>query len=463
MNCWKNTFGYSTSLPSWKALFVVILWSWPNLAVRAESFIRFEDVNAPKATFSVSTRQYQVFSPGGQDGTTIANQVQFYFPAASTGSTKNHVYTSDTTLLEKDQSGHTLRFSLRISHDKTNAQDIIFAVKKEADGPYSVVGKVVQGLSRGSEYIVTIAVSFQTLCASDSELDCTNFAASSALETSDNVEGMFYFCEGSTCISDTKRPDDIENELHVELNFSNKTSELTSGPSVVSSSAGDQRLKIKYTGRDFVDFREVYVIGANRDDLTAAIDGENVYDSVAIGATFFNNSLDFRNPEGAEATIKDFLKKSDASTISTTEREGIANGTTYEVGLFAVNKYGLASAVSQSVDLTPESILTTLKKNQCYLITAGFGENHKVIDFYRSIRDRFLLKFTLGRLFVHFYYETAPKYAIKVYQSTWLSQLVRIFSWIGLGLFYYFSLFMSATVFIIGGGLFFRARQVKHQ
>jgi hypothetical protein len=111
----------------------------------------------------------------------------------------------------------------------------------------------------------------------------------------------------------------------------------------------------------------------------------------------------------------------------------LTNDREYNLAVALVNKYQFASQLSLSLVETPIEIETLLKENQCYLVTAGFQKEHYILDYFRHIRDSILLKSSWGSQFVEFYYSTAPDYAPIIYNSKWLSGLVRTASY---GLYY---------------------------
>ncbi|MCB9062241.1 MAG: hypothetical protein H6622_12040 [Halobacteriovoraceae bacterium] len=112
----------------------------------------------------------------------------------------------------------------------------------------------------------------------------------------------------------------------------------------------------------------------------------------------------------------------------------LVNDTTYCLSLIQVNKFYLSNLVADGICGTPKDIETLLKEKQCYLLTAGFGRDHKVINFFRDFRDNVLLNYSLGKSFVEFYYNTAPNYTSYIHSSPRLSLFIRSFAWIA----YYF-------------------------
>jgi hypothetical protein len=113
--------------------------------------------------------------------------------------------------------------------------------------------------------------------------------------------------------------------------------------------------------------------------------------------------------------------------------ENLKNGSPVEVGIGYVNKWKFVTMITASEPVTPEQIKTFLQKKKCYLLSAGFGGEHYVIEYFRNFRDHTLLKSGMGRSFVRWYYKTAPYYAQYVSNNVFLRYLVR-----GIGYFLYF-------------------------
>jgi hypothetical protein len=103
----------------------------------------------------------------------------------------------------------------------------------------------------------------------------------------------------------------------------------------------------------------------------------------------------------------------------------LTNGTAYKLSLAFEDKFLFATALSTSRMETPVQIEELLKKQACYILTAGFGEEHYVTNYFRSYRDHILANSWLGRKFIRLYYGTAPKYAIIIYRHKSIRFLVR--------------------------------------
>jgi hypothetical protein len=103
----------------------------------------------------------------------------------------------------------------------------------------------------------------------------------------------------------------------------------------------------------------------------------------------------------------------------------LQNGVEATVSVASIDKFGFSTTLSNSLPGTPLEIEPLLKKTACFLLTAGFGEEHYVITYFRNIRDQVLAENWLGRKFIGFYYSTAPKYALIIYKCETLRLIIR--------------------------------------
>ena len=97
-----------------------------------------------------------------------------------------------------------------------------------------------------------------------------------------------------------------------------------------------------------------------------------------------------------------------------------------------LNKYKFASTLSTSnICVTPLEIQMLLEESQCYLLTAGFGSDHFVVQYFRMIRDDYLQKFSFGRWLVEKYYASAPQYTDYIIETPVVASVIRGLAWTG--------------------------------
>ncbi len=109
---------------------------------------------------------------------------------------------------------------------------------------------------------------------------------------------------------------------------------------------------------------------------------------------------------------------------------GLTNSTPYKISIGFEDKFLFSTALSTSQAGTPTEIQELLKKQACYLLTAGFGEEHYVINYFRHYRDHVLAQNLLGRLFIKLYYFSAPAMAQFIYHSDLLRAGIRAVGYI---------------------------------
>jgi len=139
--------------------------------------------------------------------------------------------------------------------------------------------------------------------------------------------------------------------------------------------------------------------------------------------------------------------------------KNLTNGVAYNLGFSLTNKYQFASKISQCLEESPEDIAAFLESQACYLISAGFGKRHYVLDFFREIRDEYFLSFEEGRTFVNWYYRTAPIFAPYIMESPILSFIIRSFAYLFYYTIHFWYLLLSLIFFLAGFLLVKRQRK----
>jgi hypothetical protein len=204
--------------------------------------------------------------------------------------------------------------------------------------------------------------------------------------------------------------------IYFETQMTNKiytSSELKT--SINNLSIGDKRLIVTYgtdVNMDSTIFRKVLVFNRTAPSVT------NDTLSTLGGGTLFNQDVS-------------------SSQSGTFTLSGLNNNSPYTLSVALEDNFLFATTMSPTVSGTPIEIQELLKKQACYILTAGFGEEHYITNYFRGFRDRVLAKNWLGRLFIKSYYKTAPHYAIIIYQSDFLRWIVRCFAYTLYFLFHY--------------------------
>lgn len=141
----------------------------------------------------------------------------------------------------------------------------------------------------------------------------------------------------------------------------------------------------------------------------------------------------------------------------------LINNTPYNLSVFLLDKFKFSTSLSPSESGIPLQIEELLKKQACFLLTAGFGEEHYVIEYFRNFRDHMLAKSWLGRKFINFYYETAPKYALIIYKSNILRSVIRGVAYCLYFIFNYITLLSIGFASIISFIILKRVKKWQHQ
>jgi hypothetical protein len=175
-------------------------------------------------------------------------------------------------------------------------------------------------------------------------------------------------------------------------------------------------------------------------------------------------------PSGAilsPSPIHDYYDNEATSTLNPTEFDyvytgeltinNLANDDKYIFSLFFVDQYKFGTVLSVEASGTPLEIQELLKKNSCFLLTAGFGEDHYVISYFRHFRDAVLSQSYLGRAFISAYYETAPKYALMIYQHEGIRAVIRGLAYALYFIFNFYYVFIAGAA-VIGAALVYRKR-----
>ena len=188
------------------------------------------------------------------------------------------------------------------------------------------------------------------------------------------------------------------NGMYVEVNLSNQINPniLTT---ITNVRQGDKRAFLEYTSNQaFTGGKFVRVI-----ERPASTTAET------IGST--SGTLNGRE--------QSYLQNSEFAVTD------LVNGQAYNFSVLFIDNYNFTTKLSPTASATPQLIEELLKKEACFLLTAGFGEEHFIIDYFRNFRDTILAKTYLGRAFINVYYELAPKYALIIYQHEGLRAMIR--------------------------------------
>lgn len=117
----------------------------------------------------------------------------------------------------------------------------------------------------------------------------------------------------------------------------------------------------------------------------------------------------------------------------------LTNNVTYLLSVAHVSKFKFVTTIPTNGSGRPQEIQAFIKEQNCFFLSAGFGDHHYVLDYMRTFRDTVLLKNTVGKLFVNYYYDFAPQYTPYIYQNPPIAALMR---GLGYGLYYFLNAWM---------------------
>lgn len=388
------------------------------------STIRLSDTDTPEVNVG---GYYDVYNTLGGDGTSTSAPLKIYMPiSAGVDQTNNHILGTDLyTNISSDTLNITLDF---INTDGSNTYYPTLFADDQSSTNYKFVSRSATGCSSSSTCNDLVSsFSIVSICAS-SEIDCD-----SPTEVKNRTLYILFSQVGiDTDISDpTSGTDGIFVELNISGVVYDGSNTLTIQPVLTGVTVGDSRLKYTYT---------LSSVQTNFRDIVA-------YNNT-IGLTSSPIFVDL-DPS------KELLTGEDEIGVAVDgyfDLKDLENEKTYHTTIAIRDRFGFFTIFADSLAERPLTIAEFLEKNQCYLISAGFMEQHYVLDYFRHIRDDYLLGFELGERFVNFYYATAPQYVPYIIDHEYVQVVIK-----SIAFFLYFVLNYGAYIL----GIAFLVRFLK--
>jgi hypothetical protein len=320
----------------------------------------------------------------------------------------------------------------------------LYVAIKGTTGNYKIAQRQSDSYLSQTNLDVTFPVTSQAICTQAT--DCSEFASTSSTE---KAYFAYFFLSDQPALSvgdDLATPGTTyPGGIYFKINMSNRVYTVSQvRPVITEVRPGDGRLIVKYTSASSILKPKAVRILLRKENPTEPIEMPiETYYSNEPEAVLYVTEFAYSN-EG-EITVNN-LKNSEEQFLSV---------------LFE-DQYKFGTVVSESAMGRPEEIQQLLEKNACFLLTAGFGEDHYVIDYFRHFRDTVLASSYLGRSFIHVYYELAPKYALIMYQHEGIRAIIRGFAYTLYFIFNFYYLFVAA---FIGAGAFlvYRKREKVRQ
>jgi hypothetical protein len=396
-----------------------------------------------------------VFEAGAEDGSTLNNAHKIYLPMqdfsvqdGSFGPASN----TDYTILSPSNTVPWFEASPSVSNNSLVKQTLkvttsegnelyLWAGLKKSDTEVIIFSNYLRAVPKNDGIIIysNVAINLQQLCESI-EAPCTPFDRQLDDSQKHSLELALYFftsVEDDYTVGEVLQTSAIPDGTFFKYLLTNGIDLQTDLAILDNVIKGDARLKVTYSGKKINQMKDV--IGIVYDDPPPATITFGQFPQQSFADAINSGGVVGASDTGTDVPGQFFVKN-------------LINDSEYWIGVAFVNKWGFTTPVSETKSNTPEKIETFLEARECYLVSAGFKKDHYVLDYFREFRDRFLLKSEWGKRFVQFYYSSAPKHAQVIWQNEFLSQIVRLFSY----LVYFLMRYFPPIALLILAGLIIR-------
>jgi hypothetical protein len=295
-------------------------------------------------------------------------------------------------------------------------------------------------------------VLLKDICAVNPTLFCTNLDTNSATASQTSIV-KFYFListDGTHANGDTvdlTKATDGGGGVYFQVNLSNKIYKQAETSITLSTplAKGDGRVVANYSISNPITtniFDHVVVFLHAKASSESALPTGPAANLPVGDPTLYASYPDARLIDQNYSSVQ----TETSITISTLGlNQPVANGTSYLLSIGLMDKYKFVTGLSNAGIGTPLQIQELLKKEACFLLTAGFGEEHYVISYFRQYRDQILANTWMGKKFIGFYYRLAPSYALIIYQNEWMRLGIRSVAYI---LYFLFNYYLQVLIFL---------------
>lgn len=354
------------------------------------------NVDEPAADATAEGSPARVYVPMSNTNVTIAaNHDQYFYLSATAGL---------TALFNSTSAADVIIYPLTATISESN---YLYVAAKASVGSYKLVQKYSSTLTTNQD--VNFPVSPNAICTQFAP-DCTTLAPDQASSTKITYKLYFFLSTSNIAIGDPIDPaaDISKGGVFFETLLSNKIyTNLQLKVFATNPRNGDRRAIFDYdTDSSMQDFKKVMVFKHTTNAPAHFNEPIGVYAGSLI-------NQDFPAIQKSEITVTD-----------------LPNGPEVTLSVAFFDKYGFVSTLSNHLSFSPMEIQELLKKQSCFLLTAGFGEEHYIINFFRSYRDHVLSNSWLGKKFIKVYYRSAPHYAVIIYQSEILRFGIRSMAYV---------------------------------
>ncbi|MBC7427386.1 MAG: hypothetical protein H7336_02165 [Bacteriovorax sp.] len=416
----------------------LLIWSFQIMATQSVR-LRTDTTLVVSGTVAPSTIPMNVDAPSG-DGTSETAPGKLYFPIENTtGAINSHLYFINpvASVFNVTDASHLASIPLRINAN-AGATYLWAAVKDTTNSNLYKPIKSFGVVSASAQSDVLFNFAPADICTAIPS-ECSVLLPTSTSETEKIFTVYFFLSTQSTYgATDTINPATLNTGIYFQMFMSNRVySDADLRITINKIRVGDKRLVLEYSASATLSTSTAKSVKVFRHNGAPAAVNMPVASYLGSGSFL---STDYSYKQTSEIEVAD-----------------LQNAISYTLSVAFVDKYNFATTLSAAVTETPLEIQELLKKNQCYLLTAGFGEDHYVITYFRHFRDTVLENSYLGRKFVHFYYSTAPKYAVIIYKHEFIRATIRGAAYVLYFVFNY--IYIVAFVFIgVIGVIIYRNR-----
>ena len=362
-------------------------------------------------------------------GTTPSGAASAYCPIDD-GTTKNHVFTRYSNLVPNLENGtSTLRFFLAVDNSREGSDEAAFlyaAARRRDENRYIVVARSVRSFSAGQRANqVGITLEMSELCDMNA-VDCGSFSNGGM---NDQATVQIYFFLAPQSEYSVRNDIDIDDDINsggVYLNLYLSDALINEDAvSIANLAPGDEQIIISYRKNRINDFHDMRIL------YQTETEGKLVPGSPVGPYLAANVSYDV-----AEDVTIDQRR-------GVIRARGLKNNVDYYIGIVATNRYLISSKVATTDDndyITPLGALEVLSLEgdaPCYILSAGFGEEHFIVDYFRFLRDHLLAPTAPGQALIRLYYHWAPPWALFIKKHPLLAFTLRLLI---LGLFFLLNL-----------------------
>ncbi|EPZ49883.1 hypothetical protein M902_1115 [Bacteriovorax sp. BAL6_X] len=395
-------------------LFKIFIFLYLTITSAYGASLGLDDTKEPIFYLRNSTGENlnELFYNLGGDGSTAEAAITLYVPLSLGTGVQDFAYyladSSGTSPNLADATSDVGGLFLRDVDSLAYTNEELYVALKDNDNSspaYRIVSEIP------SSQVEAPFVSFLDIC-STSELNCAGITDSIA-SIKDNIELVLFYMPKDTDYSSNEEveiPDTVGRAIYFKLIISAAVTDLRTRASlnITGTYAGDQTAVLDYFGDH----------GGN----SAYISRIALY--VKNGGGLVTRAVD------------DIRVIEDQSNEGNVKVTNLANNSTYSSAIAYLDHFGFIGPGStsnadldvQTADYQPEPIEKLLSENQCYLVTAGFQRNHYVLEYFRVIRDDYLMKTALGAAFVKLYYSTAPFFVETILNNEALASMIKRYS-----------------------------------